>query len=149
MSKQASADVEVYWQKWMKVNFGSSTLLFKQYETSSFTHLLSLCCLHCSLLQWCCIFLYQVSPASYDLCFVACSLHFWQIAHLQHTKICKKITSIKTVCYKENELVAVCKALDHKLYYTLKAKHCVKFCAWFFLVEARIMKHIQFNQCAK
>ena len=99
----------------MKVYFGSSTLLLKQYETSSFTHLLSLCCLHCSLLQWCCIFLYQVSPASYDLCFAACSLHFWQIAHLQHTKICKKITSIKTVCYKENELVAVCKAINYLL----------------------------------
>ena len=42
--------------KWMRVYFGSSTSLLKQYETSSFTHRLSLCCLHCWLLVDCCIF---------------------------------------------------------------------------------------------
>jgi len=31
----------------MRVYFGSSGSLLKQYETSSFTHRLNSCCLHC------------------------------------------------------------------------------------------------------
>ncbi len=42
----------------MREYFGSSMSSLRQYETSSFTHRLNSCCLHCWLFQVCCIFLY-------------------------------------------------------------------------------------------